>query len=158
MCTFLIRFMSFIALVSMTLNTQCFADIKDQVGTRSKGVHKSKAPPVKSRSTDGNETHLVSKAPDMPGITLPSGKFLYGFENPSKNGRTMGARFAVPDSPSAIISFYRDALKNGGWTLNEQACTDKSVFAWNQRYGSSVTVTAFKSSAGCEVYFTYGIK
>lgn len=121
-----------------------------------KGIHR---PGIKvtSRSTEGPPLQELKQPPTMPGINLPSGKFLYGFETPTKNGTTMGARFQVPDSPEAVISRYRDILKSDGWKVNEQISNPKKVFASSQRYKASVTVTTFPSmKGGCEAYFTYG--
>ncbi len=159
MSLFLIRSISLSALIAISVQSESFAKNQQVKGSRVKGVHKAKSAPVTSRSSDGTDITALDRAPDMPGITYPNGKFLYGFNTQTKDGRNMGARFQVTDQATTIINYYRDSLKTGEWSINEQACNDHTLFATSKRFNSAVTITAYKSSKpGCEVYFTYGGK
>ncbi|MBX9569911.1 MAG: hypothetical protein K2X77_13520 [Candidatus Obscuribacterales bacterium] len=95
--------------------------------------------------------------PEMPGITFPNGKFLYGYRKDEGRGQVMGARFQVPDSSSNVIAYYRSALQSSGWTINP-ASHDKNMYATNTRLGATVTVQTFNHPPGCDVYFSYAMK
>lgn len=95
--------------------------------------------------------------PDMPGITFPNGKYLYGYQKAEGRGQVMGARFQVSDSSSNVIAYYRGALQGSGWTILP-ASRDKNIYATNQRLGASVTVSTFHHAPGCDVYFNYAVK
>lgn len=95
--------------------------------------------------------------PEMPGITFPNGKFLYGYQKAEGNGQIMGARFQVGASSSDMIAYYRAALQSGGWTINP-ASHDKNIYATNPRMGATVNVQTFNHPPGCDVYFNYTIK
>ncbi|MBX9686901.1 MAG: hypothetical protein K2X27_09380 [Candidatus Obscuribacterales bacterium] len=122
-------------------------------------VHR-KAPRIQSRNSGGTELKMLERAPEMPGITYPNGKFLYGFNTEVKNGRNIGARFEVPDSGSSVVAYYRSNLKNLGWRVTEEGVKANEVVAHNPQSKATVTITAYTApgKAGCEVYFSCGIR
>ena len=118
------------------------------------------APPQKKAKvmqTLQERSNQMKSPPEMPGITFPNGKFLYGYRKDEGRGQVMGARFKVNDSSSNVIAYYRGALQAGGWNISP-ASRDKNVYATNTRLGASVTVQTFTSSPGCDVYFSYAVK
>lgn len=120
-------------------------------------VRRQKSPPLKSRST-GDEINNLKAPPEMPGISFPNAKFLYGFSSEVKGGRSMGARFEVPDQSAAVISYYKQSLPNTGWKVFPSDKPD-TLSAQSAQYKSSVTITTFKSAKpGCEVLFGYAVK
>ena len=121
-------------------------------------VTKTKKGPVRTSRGTEEGVSAVKAPPEMPGVTFPSGKFLYGFKNVVKNGVNMGARFKVNDSPSAVLAYYRSALSGGDW--KENSTSHNQYVATNAKLRSTVTVQTYKSSVegGCEVYFLYGAK
>lgn len=122
-------------------------------------VRRQKAPPVKSRSAGNTEANTsLQKPPEMPGITFPNAKFIYGFSADGKGGRSMAARFEVPDQSSSVISYYKQSLANTGWKIYPSDKPDQ-LNAECAQYKSSVTITTFKSpKPGCEVLFGYAVK
>lgn len=139
-----------LALVSLPSSAD---DRPQQSPNRSKGVRKGRGPKVQSRSSEGQELKSTERPPDMPGVSLPNGKFVYGFNT----GKNMGARFEVPDSPSSLLGYYKTALKNSGWKVAEQGIKPNQVVASHQQLKSSLTITTMASSKpGCQVYFSYG--
>lgn len=158
-----ISFWALAAIISALLS--CAGAIADDKNTQipppQKGVHHpGAAREVKSRSSDGQSIQELKKPPEMPGVPLPTSKFMWGFDNPSKTGRNMGARYQVPDSGQTVISHYRDLLKGSGWRILEEASGPKRVFATNDRYRASVTVAIMGTTktGGSDVDFTYGIR
>lgn len=120
-------------------------------------VIKRGRPAPESRNSAGAEIKNMEKPPDMPGITFPNAKFLYGYNSETKKGRNMSARFEVPDAGPNVIAYYKSALKSSGWKVNEEGVKENQVVASNTQYKSSVTITALKSSKpGCQVLFSYG--
>lgn len=102
--------------------------------------------------------NIIKEPPQMPGISFPGGKFLYGFKNQTQTGTAMGARFLVADQSSSVIAYYRSVLEKSGWKIASKASYDNKVYASNQQYRSTVSITTFPSrKGGCEVYFTYGM-
>lgn len=98
----------------------------------------------------------VDKPPDMPGLTLPHGKYVYGFDNDNRNGgRNKGANFEVPDSPEAVANYYRGALSSGGWELCKEACKGNKVVAINKQLHCAVNITASMYRPGSVVAITY---
>lgn len=135
-------------------------DKQAEIPPPEKGVHHQgrSNKKVQSRASDGQGIQEVKKPPEMPGVPLPSSKFMWGFDNPSRSGRNMGARYQVPDSPQSVINHYRELLKGSGWKVLDEASSDKRVFATNDRYRAAVTVAIMGNTktGGCEVDFTYG--
>ncbi len=121
-------------------------------------VRRQKAPPLKTRSAGNSEINNLEKPPEMPGITFPNAKFLYGFSSELKGSRSMGARFEVPEQGSSVISYYKQNLANTGWKVYPSDKPDQ-MSAESTQYKSSVTITTFRSSKpGCEVLFGYAVK
>ncbi len=111
----------------------------------------------KSQQVLQERKNQVKAPPEMPGITFPNGKFLYGYQKAESTGQVMGARFQVSDSSSNVIAYYRSSLQGTGWTINP-ASHDKNIYATNPRMGATVNVQTFNHPPGCDVYFNYTIK
>lgn len=126
-----------------------------------KVVHRAKGPKIPARNSEGADLKGLEKAPDMPGVNFPNAKFMYGFSTETKSGRNMGARFQVPDSPTAILGYYRDNLKNNGWKVldGDGKMKPNQVVATHKQYRSTVTITTLQSpKPGCLVQFSYGMR
>ena len=142
-------------LVLACLGSPCLAD-NPPLKSPTKVIKRGKAAPD-SRNNSGAELKSADKPPEMPGITFPNAKFLYGFNTETKKGRNMGARFECPDSGPNVIAYYKGALKSSGWLLSEEGVKENQVCASHKQYKSSVTITTLKSSKpGCQVLFSYG--
>lgn len=160
----ILRFRAASSCLAVCCLLNCARAIADDKGTTQippapKGVHHpGRVKEVKSRASDGQGIQEVKKAPEMPGVPLPSAKFMWGFDNPTRTGRNMGARFQVPESGMTVISHYRDLLKGSGWKINDEASGAKRLFATNDRYRAAVTIAVMGNTktGGSEVDFTYG--
>lgn len=140
-------------------NNIVWADNKPPVNP-TRAVHRTRGPKVPARNSEGADLKALEKPPDMPGISFPNAKFLYGFNTETKTGRNLGARFEVPDSPSSVLNYYRETLKQNGWKVNEEGkIKANQVVASHKQYKSAVTITTLQSpKAGCQVYFSYGMR
>ncbi len=135
------------------------AGAEDNKGT-TKVIHRSRGPKVPARnSASAQDLKSPERPPDMPGITLPNGKFLYGYNIENKNGgRNLGARFEVADQGPSVINYYKTALKSSGWNVNEEGAKENEVVASHPQFKATVTITTYPSTSrpGCQAYFSYG--
>lgn len=147
----------FCLLLIQLLGVEAIAD--DKAPNPTKAVHRSRGPKPPARNSEGADLKSLDRPPDMPGITFPNAKFLYGFSTETKTGRNMGARFEVPDSAQGVINYYRTALKSTGWLVNEEGkIKANQLSASNKQMKSAVTITTMQSpKSGCQVYFSYGM-
>lgn len=144
-------------LIPLVLLAPCFAQQPNSKSTTTV-VRRQKSPPLSSRNSGGAELKSTDKPPDMPGVTLPSQKFLYGYNRENKDGRNLGARFEVPEQASAVITYYQNSLKSSGWLLSEENVKSNTIVATNKQYKAALTVMTFKSAkSGCQVNFAYGV-
>lgn len=140
------------------LSMEAIAD--DKAPNPTKAVHRSKGPKPAARNSEGADLKSLDRPPEMPGISFPNAKFLYGFSTETKIGRNMGARFQVPDSAQGVINYYRTALKSTGWNVNEEGkIKPNQLSATNKQLKGAVTITTLQSpKSGCQVYFSYGLR
>jgi hypothetical protein len=102
---------------------------------------------------------FMDKPPDMPGISFPGkpATFVSGFFIEKTGAR--GARFKVPESADAVLSYYHGALNGGGWVCAKPEPGKTAIVAENQHQRTSCQVSVYPSKyrPGCDVQFLYSV-
>jgi len=104
-----------------------------------------------ARLAMGSTVKLPSWLPAYPGATDVGGITGSG---PDGEGGTYG--FKTKDAPGAVIKFYDDALKNGGYTVKAKGDAAEATFLNAEKDKTQVTIGAAAQNGVTSVSITYG--
>lgn len=86
------------------------------------------------QNTWAQNNEILAKPIQIPGVPGFTGqnKFMYGAMKRGQGGVVVNMRFSAKATPEAIINFYRDGLKQYGWSVSPKQEPDRQISAVNK--------------------------